>query len=577
MHEGVRRGVMGNNNLRGSLELNWINKDKALLYEIDEKESKGIRPIWVEKDDIRVSEPRNLKLVEEFGDSNNENILIKGDNLLALKTLARDFKNREEKDKVKCIYIDPPFNTGKAFENYDDNLEHSQWLTMMRDRLVKLKRLLRKDGAIFLHLNESEIHYGKVLMDEIFGRSNYLTTIIVQMRHPGRILLADKDVHDIMDYVLFYCRDREYFKPKKGIRDISNIDVYIYAVNEIRKPKIKKIGGKQVQIFGPGGYEIIRKKKPSKKNLRKENIRSSIIDRNSTTRFYRDHLKRRLNMDGHGALYKVPGIGADGLGYRYIVQPQKGYKNANYFQGYPLEKKDFEEVPLANFIDVSSKMASGSLAEEGGVRLPKGKKTEHLIKPLIEWANCSEGDIVLDSFAGSGTTGAVAHKMGYRWIMVEIGQHAETLCISRLKRVISGRDQTGISTQVGWKGGAGFRYYVVGDSLIRGSDINWELTYEEIARALFRMFDYSFVGKLEDEIYVGRRKAKYSLSIASKDLDIIKDEGLVKIIGAVKARHKNMAELEIYTNKGVGVREEDLPEAVSIKKIPESVLRKYKL
>lgn len=169
--------------------------------------------------------------------------------------------------------------------------------------------------------------------------------------------------------------------------------------------------------------------------------------------------------------------------------------------------------------------------------------------------------------------------MDRRWIGIEIGKHAETLCIPRLKRVISGKDQTGISKDgdINWKGGGGFRYYVVGESLISDKDMNWNLNYEEIARALFMMFDYSFVGKLEDDIFVGRRKERYVLSIASKDMTIIQSEELDDIVKKVRNKYRDVAELEIYTNKGVGVKGEDLPDDVSIKKIPESVLRKYKL
>ncbi len=140
-----------NKKFKGSLGLDWINKDQSLYYEIDEKEGKGVRPVWVQKNDIRVAEPRILRFVKDYGDKTSENMLIRGDNLLVLRSLVEMFKSRKDEDKVKCIYIDPPYNSGNAFKHYDDNLKHSEWLTMMRDRLHLLKKLLQKDGVIFVN------------------------------------------------------------------------------------------------------------------------------------------------------------------------------------------------------------------------------------------------------------------------------------------------------------------------------------------------------------------------------------------------------------------------------------------
>ena len=169
--------MANNKNYKGSLRLDWINKDLSLYYEIDEKQGKGVRPVWVPKNDIRVAEPRILRFVKSYGDHTSENMLIKGDNLLVLRSLVEMFKGRPDKEKVKCIYIDPPFNSGNAFKYYDDNLQHSEWLTMMRDRLFLLKKLLRKDGVIFVHINNEEGDYLRILMDEIFGRDFFLTKI----------------------------------------------------------------------------------------------------------------------------------------------------------------------------------------------------------------------------------------------------------------------------------------------------------------------------------------------------------------------------------------------------------------
>jgi adenine-specific DNA-methyltransferase len=226
---------MANKNYKGSLRLDWINKDLSLYYEINEKEGKGVRPVWVPKNDIRVAEPRILRFEKSYGDTTSENMLIKGDNLLVLRSLVEMFKGKKERERVKCIYIDPPYNTEQAFEHYDDNLEHSEWLTMMRDRLRELKRLLSKDGAIFVQIDHQEMAYLKVLMDEIFGRTNYVATIPIQMRHPDRILVADKDVHDIIEYILFYAKSKSDLNIKKNLRDTTDYSQYKFSVVEKNK------------------------------------------------------------------------------------------------------------------------------------------------------------------------------------------------------------------------------------------------------------------------------------------------------------------------------------------------------
>ena len=383
-------------------------------------------------------------------DTITDNLIIKGNNLLVLHSLLKEFRG-----KVKLIYIDPPYNTGNDEFKYNDNFKHSTWLTFMKNRLEVAKELLKEDGVIFVQIDHKEMHYLKVLMDEIFGRYNYIATLIVKMRHPRRILVGDKDIHDITEYVLFYSKTK-IFRPKKQIisKDISH---YVYEIIEKSKGREIVIGGKKVVIFKKGEYEIKRHNKPSKDYLRKENIRESIMDRNSTTRFYRDFLKDRLNIDGFGTLYKVIGIGADTLGYRYIIQPREGYKNANYFQGFPILKENSFEIPKPNFIDISDIIARGSLAAEGGVKLPKGKKPEKLILELFDYVNLSENDIVLDFFAGSGTTCAVAHKNKLQYICIEQLNYGENSPWIRLKNVING-DQTGVSKDVGWQGGGDFVY-----------------------------------------------------------------------------------------------------------------------
>lgn len=250
---------------KGSLELNWINKDKSLLFEIDEEEGMGVKPVWVEKDDILVSEPRILKLKGEYGDPDNENMLIKGDNLLALRTLVEEFKNRDEKDKVKCIYIDPPFNTGSAFEHYDDNLEHSQWLTMMRDRLVLLKQLLREEGVILIHIDAREVSYLKVLLDEVFGRNNMISLLTVKVKDPAGVG-QESPIFDICEYILCYAKDFQKAKNDIIEKAYEYIEIeepvkgYTKALTNLGVPKLVKTLNRQnvgeIKIYACEDYHI---------------------------------------------------------------------------------------------------------------------------------------------------------------------------------------------------------------------------------------------------------------------------------------------------------------------------------
>jgi adenine-specific DNA-methyltransferase len=566
-------------NYKGNLELKWVNKDKSLLYEINEEESMGTKPRWIGKDDIRVSEPRNLKLVKEFGDPDNENMLIRGDNLLALRSLLEIFKNREEKDKVKCIYIDPPFNTGSAFEQYDDNLEHSQWLTMMRDRLILLKQLLREDGAIFVHIDDSELGYLLVLMDEIFGRQNYICICTVRRSSATGHKAINPGPMNTSDYVIGYAKSKNQWTYQRLFTQRERDRSYSkYIVNSDKGYEDWEFIPLNEAFCRLQGFASLRTAKKKMGEEFDEKLNEFVIaNAKAVVQFatpnYRGVSKeaRKLIDQSREEKNKV------------FLLKRKNYLDMYFFNGKrvlfyidKLKEINGEVVPGEPLTTIWTDIPMQALFLEGGVSMRKGKKPEKLIKRILEM-NTNLGDVVFDSFLGSGTTAAVSHKLGRRWIGIEMGKHAETLCIPRLRKVISGEDQTGISKEVGWGGGGGFRYYAVGESLVRDSDINWDLTYEEIARALFMMFDYSFVGKLEDEIYVGRRKGKYALSIASKNLDIVAADVLDDIVEKVKRNHENIAELDIYTNKGVGVKEEDLPEGVSIKKIPESVLRKYRL
>jgi len=432
---------------------------------------------WVGKENRPRLEPRVL--LEDPGKSYHakqrvgdhdifDNRLIFGDNLLALKALEAEFTG-----KIKCIYIDPPYNTGNAFEHYDDSLEHSLWLSLMRDRVEVLRRLLRPDGFFCCHIDDSEGHYLKVLLDETFGRTHYLTTLFVQVRYPEKTLKQDMAFHKEIEQVHVYRKEYGAI-PIQNSRSAS-FDKFIYYIRELSPGAETTIGGKRTVIFKPDQYEIIRGD-GSADGLKEIWATGTILDGNSSGRFFRDHLAGRVNTDGLGILYRVDGIGDDKWDYRYFTGPRRsGATKGKYFQGVPsdqLDNPDQETMsPIENFYDYASSF--GNCRHEGGVEFRSGKKPEILLNTVLKHF-LSPGDWVLDSFAGSGTSGAVAHKMGRRWIMVELREHCHTHIIPRLTTVIDAEDPGGVTETTGWKGGGGFRYYSLAPSLLQKDKYgNW--------------------------------------------------------------------------------------------------------
>ena len=245
-------------------KMNWINKDEALFYEIVDEEGKGLTPYWVEDSDLRVKEARPLvfqkafKAVENVGsgsligtgfeliesnedDPITENILIRGDNLLALNALKKLFQSRPDEEKVKCIYIDPPYNTGAAFQNYEDNLEHSEWLTLLRDRVRLFKDLLQEGGLIFVQLDDSEGHYGRVVLDDIFGRHNHQITFYVKVRYDDKTLKEDMKFNKLIEMVHVY-RKSEIAQVNRETTAYE-FDKFIFKIEELSEsPQKTKLG-----------------------------------------------------------------------------------------------------------------------------------------------------------------------------------------------------------------------------------------------------------------------------------------------------------------------------------------------
>ena len=579
---------MTKRNYKGSLRLDWINKDLSLYYEIDEKEGKGVRPVWVQKKDIRVAEPRILRFIKNYGDTTSENMLIKGDNLLVLRSLVEMFKGKPDKGKVKCIYIDPPYNSGNAFEHYDDNLKHSEWLTMMRDRLYLLKKLLRKDGLIFVQISEDEFAYLKCLMDEIFGRDKYLSTIVVKTKS-GAGVGQESFLMTINEYLLVYASaDKKfvenYQKYIESPIDESVTDTYNLMLENTGKEKLVKVikGSRvgEIRVFSHTSFKIIKLEKQAR-----------------TQGSYYKHFEkifRTTNPQG-GLMQKIMPQLPKGELVSIEHTPSKGRHAGKAYRSYFYKGALIvwlHDTAIKNTADKSvNKLVKNSsfweenlwqgIDPEGGVKFPQSKKPEKLLERILRMST-KENDLVLDSFAGSGTTGAVAHKMRRKWLMVEIGRQADEKIIPRFRGVLSGKDRTGITQSVDWRGGGGFKYYQLGESVIHEQDMNWKLKAKEMAEAVFLHFQYRPIkaGWLEKEnMYLGRHQSAryhFALSFASREIKTITEDLYEKIVaGLNKEKFKH---LTIFTNVAVAVPPDSFDkEKILVKKIPAAILREYNL
>ncbi|MYM34054.1 site-specific DNA-methyltransferase [Duganella sp. FT94W] len=437
--------------MRQKLELTWIGKDA--------------RPKLEPR--ILLSDPKLSYHAKHrvSGDDIFDNQLIFGDNLLALKALEQDFSG-----KLKCVFIDPPYNTGSAFSHYDDGLEHSIWLGLMRDRLDVIRRLLSENGSLWITIDDNEAHYLKVLCDEVFGRVNFVANVVWQKKYaPANDALWLSDSHD---HILVYAKNKEvwrpnklprtqeqdelYKNPDKDHRGAWMSDNYTCAKNADERPNL------YYPITNPNTGEEIWPKRTRVWAFDQSSHQKHVADqmiywgkdgKNSTPR-----LKKFLSK------LKSPGRVAatiwlhDEVGHNQDANREQQTFNAN-----------------------------------DPFKTPKPEKLIHRILTLAT----NPGDIVLDSFAGSGTTGAVAHKMGRRWIMVELGEHCHTHIIPRMRKVIDGEDKGGVTEAVGWEGGGGFRYFRLAPSLLQQDRwgnwvINKEYNVEMLAAAICKLEGFTY-------------------------------------------------------------------------------------
>lgn len=391
-------------------------------------------------------------------ETNSGNKIIHGDNLEALKALLPEYEG-----KIKCIYIDPPYNTGNEGWVYNDNVNdpkikkwlnevvgkegedlsrHDKWLCMMYPRLKLLHKLLADDGAIFISINEEEQASLKLLLDEIFGRANYLTMFTIKLRHEERILKGDKDFHEVTEQ-LFHYRKSYNFKPSKKQYDNTDISEYIYEVSILDEPsEIYEMDGKIVKAYEPSRF-LIKKIEANSTGLKKINIRGTLKEGNSSGRFYMKHFNPIVSQK-YGYLFAVPDMGDDGTGNRYFLLPKNENKsNGDYFQGIPQNRSDIKEVPYPNYFDFTDEF--NRVGYEGGVDFRFGKKPVRFLHRIFEIAGLHKHPdcLVLDSFGGSGSTGQAVLDFNKRdsgsrnFILIEMKEYADTLTAQRIKNVIS--------------------------------------------------------------------------------------------------------------------------------------------
>ncbi len=433
--------------------------------------------MWYGKDEPIHVEPRllieNTELSNIGADIDTENMLIHGDNLLALKALEKDYAGQ-----VKCIYIDPPFNTGQAFEHYDDNLEHSIWLNLMNERFKHLYRLLETNGMFWIHLDDVEVHYCKVLLDEIFTRCNFVSHITYE-RSAVAGLGQGGYLVNTTEHILLYKKGNLPDKvnlsyEELGFNIIKRYNRFVVNFGErvLVREFTAKSNGELVRVYEHSGVEIasisLRDAKNRESEIRKEFVAHlDSLFRGNRVQKENEFQNNIIASLDKGKLYSVDYVPSRGK--------NKGEETTLYYYNCELLSWLKDTTTLEDgMLSKSQKMTTlwkhgevpkADIANEGGVYFPRSKKPERLLYRIIEMST-EPGDIVLDSFLGSGTTAAVAHKMGRRYIGIEMGEHAYTHCKTRLDTVIAGNDLLGITKTLDWRGGGGYRFYELAPTLI---------------------------------------------------------------------------------------------------------------
>lgn len=501
--------------------------------------------MWVPRDDPRFGEVRLLHEKEAVGDvqspekATTDNLLIVGDSYDALQSLNRIPEYASEyRGRIKLVYIDPPFNTGQAFQHYDDALEHSVWLTMMRDRLLLIRDLLAPDGSVWVHLDDAEMAYCRVLMDEIFGRSSFITSIIWQKadspRNSARHFSVDQD------YIHVYAKDADIWRPNRLPRTEETDKSYRNPDNDPNGPWIagdpfanKPYSLGRYEVTGPTG-----------------NVFSP-----PPGRYWRVSKERFEELDREGRIWWRGGGDARPRIKRYLSEVADLV---------PRTVWDFKEVGSSG---ESSREMRRLLPDVPVFSTPKPERLLHRILTIAT----KPGDIVLDCFAGSGTTAAVAHKMERRWITVELSQETvETFTRSRLSKVVNGDDPGGVTKTAEWSKGGGFRILEVSPSMYSLAEghlflAEW-VTNGAFSKAVAAQLDFAF----RDEPPFCGTKGRSRLAV----IDGVVDEQIIRAVVA----HLNDDERAVVVGKGAtadaGTLLKELNSGSRLRKAPKDLLKR---
>lgn len=497
----------------GKLELTWVGKYDEKRIELR----------------ILIESPDNSNILNDVC---TKNMLIHGDNLIALKALEMDYAER-----IKCIYIDPPYNTGSAFETYDDNLEHSIWLSLMKPRLELLRRLLSDDGFIFVQIDDVEHAYLKVLMDEIFGRANYITSFI-WLGRAGQGGTA-KHVANQHEYILCYSKTKD---------------------STLNKESKKTDGGNYQDKEGFYKREQLRQWGQADKRADRPSMWYPINSPNGTE------------------IYPVKEDGSEGR-WRVSETTFASLKNNNLIEFVEIDNewKVYKKirdgrVTQSTYGTLLSDLGTSATGTSEIKKLFSAKtfdtpKPEKLIERIITMST-NIGDFVLDSFLGSGTTTAVAHKMGRKWIGIELGNHAYTHCKLRMDKVIEG-EQGGVSKNISWSGGGGYRFYELAPSLLEKNSalpiyqINKDYTFEMLSEAICKLEGFKY--QLQGDMH-GKSSETRFIHIAS-----------VMVTGEyIKQITKELGENDSVLIYGTKIQSSlRLPDNIEIKRVPKDLLKKF--
>lgn len=497
-------------------------------------EKKGkLELTWVGKYEEEKLEPRILieDKSKSYGDPDTENMLIHGDNLLALKALEMQYRG-----KIKCVYIDPPYNTGSAFEQYDDDLEHSIWLGIMRRRLQIIQKLLSDDGTLWISIDDDECHYLKVLCDEVFGRSNFISTVIWQKIHS--IKNDARYLSENHDFILVYSKNKEKVKFNLLPRTEAMNARYKNLDNDPRGPWQS---GDLVanEERANGYYEVVSPKTGKVFN----------VPKGKHWVYSQENMMKLIEENGVW-------FGKDGNSFprkkRFLANVMNGRKGDTWWSS---DEVGHNQEAKRESIKIFGK--------HNAFATPK---PERLVERILQLAT-DEGDLVLDSFLGSATTVAVAHKMKRHWIGIEMGEHVITHCKYRMDLVIDGEDG-GVSKNNNWQGGGGYKFYELAEPLLVKNkvlpvyQINPSYTWDMVCEAICKIegFAYEPSGEFQGH------------SSENRFIHITEEFVNTKYVMSIMKNLGDKQSLLIYCKKNqAGMM---LPDNVEVKKIPRDLLDK---